>query len=271
MSVQRLHAFVDECGTPGFSDVWALGAVVVPESDLELLRRDCSSLSRRVHGKGRELPLKFNVRAARHRQAMVDLIGKQRALSVISVITNDSEAMDAPSGKGSRNETQLVSLQYMLERISWVAAAFGVPVRVTIDPWGGLTSRLADDWLTELSVRRTSVAWNHLDRVEFKSDDEEQLLGLADIVAGATVRTIRPGEKAIWMLAFAELIYRRPGGCERRACDFGCLAGYGLKCRPRDLSAHPELASLLPALHATSPGTWVPGLVSRIEPGQKLS
>lgn len=231
MSVQALHAFIDEAGqrarTPTSSRHFVMAAAVIPDEHLassaNLLAQLRNDLGRRpgdtLHWqslKGHSLRL----HAAK-------TIGSTQWITVSSVVVCKTHLT---GGLLNDDQSYLYTFRYLLERLSWLAREQRRELRYTLAHIVRFKLAKLRQYETALrNVPECQVFWPALDprggRIDQPSRVEQ--LQLADICASAVFRAFEPDEygntEPRYLRELAGRLYRRGAAP---------LTSYGLKIHP---------------------------------------
>lgn len=246
-----LRAYIDESGQRGMgagaSPHFIMGAVIFfaggethADSVLSAIRRDTNRLPQ--HG------LHWNKLKPHHKKTAAEHLGADStALRYSSVVVCKREL--ARDGQFNQDMAYLLTLRYLLERLSWVARSNGAVLEYTlahIKNFKLQNLREYETRLRALPADRCKISWDHVTPTGGVIDQPHRVpyLQIADMVTSAIGDAFNGNHQGATNTAYLEEIVRY---FYRGAGNKGALTSYGLKMHPwRDTTkaAYPWVAAL---------------------------
>ncbi|MFD6528953.1 DUF3800 domain-containing protein [Streptomyces sp. NPDC060184] len=233
-TVRRLHAFIDEAGVrshkPKASDHFILSAVIIAEEDLPEAREFLARL-RKDFGRLPGDTLHWQKFKHEERVHAARQLGEQK-WATISTVVVAKRLLPVETRILNEDEAYLLTVRYLLERLSWFARDAGANLSYTLAHIVRMEVaklRAFEAVLHEEGPETCRIEWSALDprggRIE--QPKRIEMLQLADIAASATYKafdTDKFGNTERRYLEYLQpRLYHRVGSS---------LTSYGLKMHP---------------------------------------
>ncbi|MGW3715642.1 DUF3800 domain-containing protein [Streptomyces sp. NPDC005133] len=233
-TVRRLHAFIDEAGVrshkPKASDHFILSAVVIADEDIAQAREFLAGL-RRDFDRHPGDTLHWQKFKHEERVHAARLLGEQE-WATISTVVVAKRVLPPETRILNEDEAYLLTVRYLLERLSWFARDAGANLSYTLAHIVRMEVaklRCFEELLREESTETCRIEWAALDPRGGRIDQPKriEMLQLADIAASATYKAFDKDKFGNTERRYLEHLYPR---LYRRGQS--ALTSYGLKMHP---------------------------------------